>query len=158
MRKSILAASVALVAFAGPAAAADYEREVGLIVSGVVDSWAGVQMIDDGFNDDTVFTNGGEGLLSLPLGNNFSLQSDAKYEYNTNATESASDNDVGGPRFSYQFAAHGSWRDPSRGLFGAFGGMGSIDTGSGFGPSFRQDHRFVGGEAQFYIDNMTLYG
>lgn len=137
MRKSILAASVALVAFAGPAAATDYEREVGLIVSGVVDSWAGVQMIDDGFNDDTVFTNGGEGLLSLPLGNNFSLQSDVKYEYNTNATESASDNDVGGPRFSYQFAAHGSWRDPSRGLFGAFGGMGSIDTGSGFGPSFR---------------------
>ena len=78
MRKSILAASVALVAFAGPAAATDYEREVGLIVSGVVDSWAGVQMIDDGFNDDTVFTNGGEGLLSLPLGNNFSLQSDVK--------------------------------------------------------------------------------
>ena len=157
MKKSILAASVALIAFAGPATAADYERELGLIVSGVVDSWAGVQMIDDGFNDDTVFTNGGEGLLSLPLGNNFSIQSDVKYEYNTNATESPSDINMVGPRFSYQFASHGSWRDPSRGLFGAFGGMGSIDTGIGFG-SFRQDHRFVGGEAQFYIDNITLYG
>ena len=157
MKKMLLATSVALFAFAGPASAADLERELGLIVSGVVDSWAGVQFIDDGFNDDTVFTNGGEGLLSLPLGENMSIQSDVKYEYNTNATENAVDNDVNGPRFSYQFATHGSWRNPSRGLFGAFGGMGSTDTGVGFG-SFRQDHRFVGGEAQVYIDNITLYG
>ncbi len=157
MKKTLLATSVAVFAFVGPANAADYERELGLIVSGVVDSWAGVQFIDDGNNDDTVFTNGGEGLLSLPLGDNMSIQSDVKYEYNTNATESAVDNDVNGPRFSYQFATHASWRDPSRGLFGAFGGMGSIDTGIGF-TGFRQDHRFVGGEAQFYIDNITLYG
>lgn len=157
MKKTILATSVALLAFAGPASAADLDRELGLIVSGVADSWAGVQFIDDGINDDTVFTNGGEGLLSLPLGDNISIQSDVKYEYNTNATEAATENDVSGPRFSYQFAAHGSWRDPSRGLIGAFGGMGSVDTGFIFG-SLRQDHRFVGGEAQFYIDNITLYG
>jgi hypothetical protein len=158
MKKMFLASSVALFAFAGPASAADYEREMGLIVSGVVDSWAGVQFIDDGIEDDTVFTNGGEGLLSLPLGENLSIQTDVKYEYNTNATKSPSDIDVFGPRFSYQFATHGSWRDPSRGLFGAFGGMGSNDSSLGFGGSFRQDYRFVGGEAQFYIDNITLYG
>jgi hypothetical protein len=157
MKKMLLATSVALFAFAGPASAADYEREMGLIVSGVVDSWAGVQFIDDGTNDDTVFTNGGEGLLSLPLGDNLSIQTDVKYEYNTNATENVVDNDVFGPRFSYQFATHGSWRDPSRGLFGAFGGMGSNDSGFAFG-ALRQDYRFVGGEAQFYIDNITLYG
>ncbi len=158
MKKMLLATSVALFAFAGPASAADYEREMGLIVSGVVDSWAGVQFIDDGTDDDTVFTNGGEGLLSLPLGDNISIQSDVKYEYNTNATESPIDIDVAGPRFSYQFATHGSWRDPSRGLIGAFGGMGSIDSSTGIGFSFREDYRFVGGEAQFYLDNFTLYG
>ena len=157
MKKTLLATSVALFAFAGPAGAADYEREMGLIVSGVVDSWAGVQFIDDGINDDTVFTNGGEGLLSLPLGENISIQSDVKYEYNTNATEDVTDNDVFGPRFSYQFATHASWRDPSRGLFGAFGGMGSDDSGFPFG-ALRQDYSFVGGEAQIYIDNLTLYG
>lgn len=158
MKKLLLTTSVALFAFAGPVNAADYEREMGLIVSGVVDSWAGVQFIDDGVEDDTVFTNGGEGLLSLPLGENLSIQTDVKYEYNTNATESPADIDVFGPRFSYQFAVHASWRDPSRGLFGAFGGMGSNDTSTGLFGSFRQDHRFVGGEAQFYIDNFTLYG
>ncbi|MEM7634559.1 MAG: hypothetical protein AAF299_08360 [Pseudomonadota bacterium] len=158
MKKLLLTTSVALFAFAGPVNAADYEREMGLIVSGVVDSWAGVQFIDDGVEDDTVFTNGGEGLLSLPLGDNLSIQTDVKYEYNTNATESPADIDVFGPRFSYQFATHASWRDPSRGLFGAFGGMGSVDSSIGFGSSFRQDHRFVGAEAQFYIDNFTLYG
>ncbi|WP_108881126.1 hypothetical protein [Anderseniella sp. Alg231-50] len=158
MKKTLLATSVALFAFAGPAGAADFERDLGLIVSGVVDSWAGVQFIDDGTDDDTVFTNGGEGLLSLPLGENISIQSDVKYEYNTYATESAINNDAAGPRFSYQFATHGSWRDPSRGLFGAFGGMGSVDAGILGGGSFRQDHRFVGGEAQIYIDNITLYG
>lgn len=158
MKKMLLATSVVFFAFAGPASAADYEREMGLIVSGVVDSWAGVQFIDDGTNDDTVLTNGGEGLLSLPLGDNISIQSDIKYEYNTNATESPFDNDVAGPRFSYQFATHGSWRDPSRGLVGAFGGMGSVDAGILLGGSFRQDYRFVGGEAQFYMDNITLYG
>lgn len=157
MKKTLLATSVALFAFAGPASAADYEREMGLIVSGVVDSWAGVQFIDDGTNDDTVFTNGGEGLLSLPLGENISIQSDVKYEYNTYATESVFDNDAAGPRFSYQFATHGSWRDPSRGLIGAFGGMGSDDSGFTFF-SLRQDYRFIGGEAQFYLDDFTLYG
>ncbi|MEM9472284.1 MAG: hypothetical protein AAGA00_10005 [Pseudomonadota bacterium] len=157
MKKALLATSVACFAFAAPAGAADFERELGLIVSGVVDSWAGVQFIDDGINDDTVFTNGGEGLLSLPLGENISIQSDVKYEYNTYATESAFNNDASGPRFSYQFATHGSWRDPSSGLFGAFGGMGSVDSGIPFG-SIRQDYRFVGGEAQLYIDNLTLYG
>ncbi len=89
MKKTILATSAALIALAAPAGAADLytERQLGLIVSGVVDQWTGVQIIDDGFNDDTVFTNGGEGRLSLPLGDNLSIQSDVKYEYNSNALE-----------------------------------------------------------------------
>jgi hypothetical protein len=77
MKKSVLAAAAAVFAFTGTASAADmdYDRQVGLIVSGVVDKWAGVQFIDDGVSDDTVFANGGEGRLSLPLGDPTSLPS-----------------------------------------------------------------------------------
>jgi hypothetical protein len=152
MKKTVLAATAALLAFAAPANAENMDRQIGLIVSGVVDSWAGVQIIDDGFSDDTVFATGGQGLLSLPLGENLSIQSDVKYEYNTNAQEAAFQNNVFGPRYSYQGAAHFSWRDPERGLFGAFGGAG----GNSFG-DIRHDVRFVGGEAQVYIDDITLY-
>lgn len=154
MKKTILATSAALIALAAPAGAADLytERQLGLIVSGVVDQWTGVQIIDDGFNDDTVFTNGGEGRLSLPLGDNLSIQSDVKYEYNSNALENSFDNDVFGPRYSFQGATHFSWRDPSTLLLGVFGGAGVTS----FGPP-KHDVRFVGGEAQIYLDNITLY-
>lgn len=154
MKKTILATSAALIAFAIPADAADFEteRQLGLIVSGVVDQWAGVQIIDDGFDDETVFTNGGEGRLSLPLGDNLSIQSDVKYEYNSNALENPFDNDVFGPRYSFQGATHFSWRDPSSFLLGAFGGAGVTSFGR-----FKHDVRFVGGEAQVYLDNITLF-
>ncbi len=159
MKKPLLAASVAAFTFTAPASATDAERQLGLIVSGVVDSWAGVQIINnDGFqiiaagDDDIVFANGGEGLLSLPLGDNLSIQSDVKYEYNSNALEDPDDNGVFGPRYSFQGAVHLSWRDPTRGLFGVFGGAGTTDF---FG--FRSDVAFVGGEAQLYLDNITLY-
>jgi len=128
------------------------ERDLGLIVSGVVDQWAGVQIIDDGVTDDTLFTNGGEGLLSLPLGDNLSIQSDVKYEYNSNALESPSENNVFGPRYAFQGAAHLSWRDPSSLLLGVFGGVGGSSSSI-----FRQDVRFVGGEAQAYLGDVTLY-
>lgn len=159
MKKSLLAATVAVFAFSAPASAADADGQIGLIVSGVVDSWAGVQIIDDGFDDDTVFVNGGEGALSLPLGDNLSIQSDIKYEYNTNATEDPIFGDfVFGPRYSFQGAIHLSWRDPSRGLFGVFGGAGTSSFGSP-GAAFNVSHNvaFVGGEAQLYLDNITLY-
>lgn len=152
MKKIPLAATAAIFAFTAHANAADFDRELGLIVSGVVDSWAGVQFIDDSLDDDMVFVNGGEGLLSLPLGDNLSIQSDVKYEYNTYATESFPDNDVFGPRYSFHGAVHVSWRDPSRGLFGIFGGAGTSNFGG-----FSTDAGFVGGEAQFYLDNITLY-
>ena len=154
MNRTILTATAALFALSSQASAADMDRELGLIVSGVVDSWAGVQIIDDGISDDTVLATGGEGLLSLPLGDNLSLQSDVKYETNDRAFEPA---DVPlGPRYSYQGAAHLSWRDPMTGLFGAFGGMGT-SNGANFPGWESFDFRFVGGEGQLYMDNMTFY-
>ncbi|MGB5215469.1 MAG: hypothetical protein WBN88_17705 [Anderseniella sp.] len=155
MKKLFLATSVAFAAMTASAQAADLEmeRELGLIVSGVVDSWAGVQIIDaGGFGDDTVLTTGGAGRLSLPLGDNLSIQNDVKYEYNSLANDDIFT--TAGPRYSYQGAVHLSWRDPASGLFGAFGGMGTAN----FGPNGSTDHRFVGGEGQVYLDNVTLYG
>ncbi len=154
LKKSILACSVTVMALSTPTSAADFEveRQLGLIVSGVVDQWAGVQVIDDGFDDETVFTNGGEGRLNLPLGENLSIQSDIRYEYNSNALENPADNDVFGPRYSFQGATHFSWRDPSSFLLGVFGGAGVSDF-----RGFRQDVRFVGGEAQIYLNSVTLY-
>jgi hypothetical protein len=67
MKKLILATSVAFAAMTASTQAADLEmdRELGLIVPGVVDSWSGVQIIDaGGFGDDTVWVTGGDGRLS----------------------------------------------------------------------------------------------
>lgn len=115
MKKLILATSIAFTAMTVSAQAADLEveRELGLIVSGVVDQWAGVQIIDDDLADETVFATGGEGRLSLPLGSNLSIQSDIKYETNERAFEAVTfDARPVGPRYSYQGAVHLSWRDP----------------------------------------------
>ena len=160
MKNLVVGAGVALAAVSTSAHAADLDRELGLIVSGVVDQWVGVQIIDGpavaagpaGFTTDseTLFANGGEGLLSLPLGENLSIQSDVKYEYNSNAMSDSFD--VIGPRYSYQGAVHLSWRDPSSGLFGIFGGAGTSDMSS-----FDTDAHFVGGEAQLYMGDMTFY-
>jgi hypothetical protein len=68
MKKLILATSVAFAAMTASTQAADLEmdRELGLIVPGVVDSWAGVQIIDaGGFGDDTVWATGGDGRLAV---------------------------------------------------------------------------------------------
>lgn len=151
----MVSAAVAVAAISGSAQAADFEveQELGLIVSGVVDSWAGAQYLNRGpLSDKTVFATGGEGLLQLPLGDNLSIQNDFKYEYNDQANNDISDSV--GPRYSYQFAGHLSWRDPSAGLFGIFGGAGTSNTGL-LGDT---DIAFVGGEFQFYMDNVTLYG
>jgi hypothetical protein len=170
MKKFLTAAGISLIALSSTANAADldYERQLGLIVSGVVDKWAGVQLFDSGsvcfdvcyddvdlesYGDPTVFATGGEGLLSLPLTNNLSIQNDFKYEYNTQATDSVSSSV--GPRYWYQGAVHVSARDPMLGLLGLFAGLGGASHGA---PIFsRQDYRFVGGEGQFYLDSATVY-
>ena len=159
MKKLILATSVAFAAMTASAQAADLEmeRELGLIVSGVVDSWAGVQYVkgprinQPGTGSETLFATGGEGFLSLPLGDNLSIQNDVKYEIIS--PFGAKDSNVFGPRYFYQGAVHLSWRDPSTGLFGVFGGMGTAD----FNPGFDTTARFVGGEVQFYMNDITFY-
>ncbi len=165
MRKCVLIASAALIVTSASAKAADLEveRELGLIVSGVVDQWAGVQFIDgpeigggifpESSTDDTVFATGLEALLSLPLGSNLSIQNDAKLEYNGNGQDSEGIGGVIGPEYFFQGAAHVSWRDPNTGLLGGFGGVG-VANSSFFDST---DYRFVGGEGQFYSGPFTFY-
>ncbi len=148
------ASAIVLAATASVANAADYDREVGLIVSGVLDNWNGIQIIDGGFTgNDTTLASGHNARLSLPLGTNLSIQSDVDVEWNDRAFDN---NDVSGQRWNFQGAAHLSWRDPSRGLFGVFGGAGTSHYND-YVPGYSTNVHFVGGEAQVYIDNITLY-
>lgn len=157
MKKLVLASSVAFASMIVSVQAADMERDLGLIVSGVVDQWAGVQVINNsgGFDDGTLFTSGTAGYFSLPLGPNLSIQNDFQIEHNENAFDN--DPSVLGPRFSYQGAGHLSYRDPSSFLVGVFGGAGTANVNDWAAAGFDYDYRFVGGEAQMYMNDLTFY-
>ncbi len=164
--KKFGATSAIVAALAVPtniAAAADYDRQLGLIVSGVVESWNGVQFIDnDGASsDDTVLASGHALRLSLPLGDNLSIQMDADFEWNDKAFDNDSGADPFGPRYSVQGATHLSWRDPASYLLGVFGGAGGNSAveldGPGSSVFDKYDYGFVGGEAQIYLSNITFY-
>src|SRR5262249_25057105 len=57
-----------------------------LIVSGIAYTWTGYTWIADAKQvhpgEDAFWSGGGTGRLSLPLGTNFSIQSDVDVEYN----------------------------------------------------------------------------
>lgn len=138
----------------GNVQAADDENEFGLRISGATDSWYGVQYIDGGgTGDDTVLASGQNARLSLPLAENVSLQTDVDAEWNDRAF---GNNAVSGQRWSFQGSGHVSWRDPSQGLFGIFGGV-SASNHNDTGPGYSTNLRFVGGEGQFYVDDLTFY-
>ncbi len=160
--------AVASVAMTGTANAADtdYERAMELVVSGVVESWNGYSFVDftpangqngNALSHDSYFVSGTSGRLSLPLGDNLSIQQDVEIEITGNAYEDETGNNY---IYSYQMGSHLSFRDPGMGLIGAFGGWGSGATDGNTGGLDEADSlefRFVGGEAQAYLENLTLY-
>jgi hypothetical protein len=149
------------------AADMDYERAMELAVSGVVESWNGYSFVSgysnptgnnrDVLSRDSYFVSGTSGRLSLPLGDNLSIQQDVEVEITGNAYE---DETGGNYIYSYQMGSHVSFRDPGMGLIGAFGGWGSGaadgNTGS-FDEADSLEFRFIGGEAQGYLEDLTLY-
>jgi hypothetical protein len=155
LTNSVLGSTAILaVLAAGNATAQDRYNDIGLIVGGVSESWNGVQIIDGGgTGDDTTLASGHNARLSLPLGGNLSLQSDVDVEWNDRAFDN---NAVSGQRWSFQGAGHFSWRDPSQGLFGVFGGV-AASRHNDFVPGYKTNLRFVGGEAQLYMDDLTFY-
>lgn len=152
-----------MVAVSGPvASAADPDTAIGLIVAGEVEKASGVQIFDipsgppGPLNGGTelTFWSGTSGKLSLPLGDNLSIQTDVDVEYNDQAFSNGPFE--GGLRYGFQGAGHLSWRDPSQSLFGVFGGAGGTHFAF-FNANDAHNYRFVGGEAQFYMNNITLY-
>ncbi|MEM7636381.1 MAG: hypothetical protein AAF299_17575, partial [Pseudomonadota bacterium] len=160
--------AVACVAMGGTANAADtdYERAMELVVSGVVESWNGYSFVDytpfngapaNALSHDSYFVSGTSGRLSLPLGDSLSIQQDVEVEITGNAYE---DETAGNYIYSYQMGTHISFRDPGMGLIGAFGGWGAGSADGDSASLDNSDHltfRFIGGEAQAYLENLTLY-
>lgn len=160
--------AVACVAMTGSANATDmdYERAMELAVSGVVESWNGYSFVDytpaNGGNanvlsHDDYFVSGTSGRLSLPLGDNLSIQQDVDLEITGNAYEDETGNNY---IYSYQMGTHLSFRDPGMGLIGAFGGWGGGNTDGNGGNNQNPDsleYYFVGGEVQGYVEDLTLY-
>ena len=156
------AMAIALAISANSATAADYNAQVQeLVVSGVVEKWVGYSFIsgigngDNGTFDpdnEDYFTSGQSGRLSLPLGDMLSLQMDADNEITESGLKN--DNDDDDFAHAFGFGLHVSARDPSRGLFGVFAAFGQ---GKGDDNNGRHNYWAVGGEAQYYADNVTFY-
>lgn len=159
--KKLMATSVMAIALAistNSATAADFEVEQAiqeLVVSGVIESWNGYSFrsgTDGNFNPDEEdnFVSGIDGMLSLPLGNNFSIQTDVAIEYTDKAWDSSNASDT--YQYGGQFGTHFTYRNPESFALGAFGAF-----GRGTGSEERVDSYAVGGEAQFYLNDLTFY-
>lgn len=159
---AIIGAGVIAASFAQPTRAADMDYTAAvqqLVVSGMVESWMGYTFIGSVDSDedslDDYFNGGRSGRLSLPLGDNLSIQMDVDNETNSSWAYGDSDKyDDDDFHYSFQGLGHLSWRDPSTGLIGVFGGAGTGRAGDRDPMSLR----VIGGEAQFYLSNLTLYG
>ncbi|MEO9874351.1 MAG: hypothetical protein ABJM26_06325 [Anderseniella sp.] len=159
--KKLIVSSVLVMALFAPAnqaVAADFNAEQaiqGLVVSGVVESWNGYTFRsgpDGNYNPDKEdhFSSGIDGRLSLPLGDNLSIQMDGKVEYTDAAFDSSDANDTF--QYSSQLGTHLTYRDPNSFAFGAFGAF-----GLGQGDNSPVDAYAVGGELQFYLNDLTFY-
>lgn len=60
-------------------------------------------------------------------------------------------------RSSIDLALHGFYRDPERFLIGTFAQFGRDTLSSGGPSSVSLDRTYFGGEAQFFVDSLTLY-
>lgn len=147
------AAALALGAASTPVLAADVAPEPALSSwSGQIEAWAGYMFLENergNFNpDDTDFLAFGvDGRVRIDLAEALSMQLDASYD-------NVGEGDHDGYEDGTTFGGHLSWSDPDSFLIGAFGGWGQGDTRS----SDTWDAWIVGGEAQFYLDAVTLYG
>jgi hypothetical protein len=154
--------ALALVISANAAQAADYDAEQAirdLVVSGEIDQWTGYTFLTNANGDtnpenDDYISSGVSGRLSLPLGDMLSVQMDGDLEYTSNSFDDDGSDDTF--QHSFQFGTHFSARDPSRGLIGIFGAAG-LGTGDDSDNDSKKFFVAVGGEAQSYFGDKTLY-
>jgi hypothetical protein len=120
----------------------------------VYSGWASTKATDFGgterFNG---WALGGAGRGNYWVSRDVSVQVDAQAEgtsYNNLPPGSGGHSST----HSYLVGGHWSWRNPQQYLFGLFGAVG--DAG-GFGVDISQRHGLIGGEAQWYWSQFTLY-
>ena len=159
--KQTLAGAVAAFALTSLAQAADMQPV--LKAPAVVDQqatgyvevysgWARTEATED--RDSTRFNGwalGGAGRGNYWVNPGMSVQVDAQAE---GTSYDSSRNSGNFSTHSYLVGGHWSWRNPQQYLFGLFGGVG--DAGA---PQFSesQRHGLIGGEAQWYWQQFTLY-
>lgn len=155
--------AIVLAVCANSASAADFEAAEairGLVVSGEVETFSGFMAYgsesgDTEYTDDiTQFVSGVLGRLSLPLGDNLSVQMDGELEYSTTALADERQDDLF--QSSFLLGGHVSWRNPDSGLFGGFVSFGGGEHDND-GGSTRNDFYAAGAEAQLYLNDFTLY-
>ena len=135
------------------------DDSLGLVLSGQLESWTGYSFYgnesgDTEYTEDTgQFVSSTSGRLSIPLGTSFALQADGAVEYSSNAVFGSQQDDLF--QSSYLLGGHMSWRNPSAGFLGGFAAFGGGDHDDDDTPY--ADFFAVGGEAQLYLDEMTLY-
>jgi hypothetical protein len=155
------AGAVALTVLATAAGAADMQpvlKAPGAVeqqATGYIEvytGWASTRGTNDG---DTARLNGwalgGAGRGNYWVSRDVSVQVDAQAEGTSNEFS-------GGSHFSthsYLVGSHWSWRSPHQYLFGLFGAVG--DSGTDFGIAAPARHGLIGGEAQWYWHQFTLY-
>ncbi len=123
-------------------------------MSGYVEKWTGYSFVSGAENTadpdrDGYFASGTSGRLSLPLGSNLSMQMDAGIEYTENSFKPNNDDVF---QHSGYVGAHLAYRDPNSFALGAFGSF-----GTGHADETRNDFYALGGEAQIYLNDITLY-
>jgi len=163
--KQSLFGAAAIVVFASAAGAADMQpvlkapaldqQATGYVE--VYSGWARTESEDDGFR--TRFNGwalGGAGRGNYWVNPGMSVQVDAQAE-GTSYDDPRCCNRGNFSTHSYLVGGHWSWRNPQQYLFGLFGGVGDAGGFGMFGePS--QRHGLIGGEAQWYWHQFTLYG
>jgi hypothetical protein len=150
------AAALAMtVSLASVAIAADVElppEEALSPFSAQVDGWVGYWFLDDEkdnvlSDEDEGLIYGADGKLRLDLFSGLSVQADAGFD---DVDENDGEDYYQG---GWYVGGHLSWSDPESALLGIFGG-----TGAGESDEEDTDFWVLGGEAQLYFDNWTLYG
>jgi opacity protein-like surface antigen len=162
MMKQSLFGAVAIVAFASAAGAADMQpvlkapAAVDQQATGYVEVYSGWARTEgENFGIQERFNGwalGGAGRGNYWINNGMSVQVDAQAE-GTSYDDSRCCDRGNFSTHSYLIGGHWSWRNPQQSLFGLFGGIG--DAG-GF-EGFSQRHGLIGGEAQWYWHQFTLY-
>jgi opacity protein-like surface antigen len=163
MVKQSLFGAVAIVAIASAAGAADMQPV--LKAPGAVDQqatgyvevysgWARTTGETEGFRErSNGWALGGAGRGNYWVSRDMSVQVDAQGE------GTSYDEPRGSGHFSthsYLVGGHWSWRNPQQYLFGLFGGVGDAGGFGLFGTD-SQRHGLIGGEAQWYWHQFTLY-